>query len=154
MKELTWQFVSGKGEISELIRWKTDSEISHVNVVTPEGNLLGALMEGGVEIRKPDYDKFTLQILVTLPVTDEQYEAFWQYAYSKVGTKYDKKAILGITFGDNRNDPNKVFCSEYQAAGIIAANIFRIAKDPSKIDPEVLRLMIMTQPGVTEKRIQ
>lgn len=153
-KQITWQFVTGNSAASELIRWKTDSEISHVNVVTPDGKLLGALQDGGVEVRDFNYDHFSLQILVTLTVTDEQYAKFWQYANSKVGTKYDSKGILGITLGNNDHDSNKVFCSEYQSDGIVFAEIFRIAKATSKIDPETLRLLLMAQPGATEQRIQ
>ncbi|MFL6314786.1 MAG: hypothetical protein ACJ71W_21995 [Terriglobales bacterium] len=76
MRSITFQFVRGEAFISHLIEWKGDSEISHVNVVTPDGKLLGALMQDGVKIRPADYAKFVLQIRVTIPATDEQYEKF------------------------------------------------------------------------------
>lgn len=154
MKEITFQFVTGKEAASELIRWKTDSEISHVNVVTPEGKLLGALMNGGIQVREANYDHWTLQILVTIPVTDEQYDEFWKYALSQVGGKYDSKGIMGIALGNNMHDPKESFCSEYMTKCINAGKVFRIAKDPSKIDPETLRLLVTSRDGAAEKRIQ
>jgi hypothetical protein len=153
MKGITFQFVRGDALISHLIEWKGDSEISHVNVVTPDGQLLGALMQDGVKIRPADYAKFALQIRVTIPVTNEQYEKFWASVNAKVGCAYDKAGILGIALGDNIAGPGTVFCSELQAKAIQDAQIIWIAKDASKIDPETLRLLVTAIPGAKEERI-
>ena len=151
---ITWQFVTTSDEVSALIRWKTDSEISHVNAVTPEGKLLGALLDGGLQEREPNYGNFTLQILVTVPVTDEQAARFWQCLRSRIGEHYNCLGIVGIALGNNLTGSGHEFCSQAQSDAIIFAPIFRIAKDPSKIDPETLRLLLMAQPGATEKRIE
>lgn len=153
MKTITFQFVRGTAFVSHLIEWKGDSEISHVNVVTPEGKLLGSLMNGGVQVRAADYDKFALQIRVTIPATDEQYDKFWRAIYSHVGEKYDRAGIVGIALGENVSGPGTVFCSELQAKAIQEANIIWIAKDASKIDPETLRLLVTAIPGAKEERI-
>jgi hypothetical protein len=153
-KAITFQFVRGEQFVSHLIEWKGDGEDSHVNVVTPDGRLLGSLMDGGVQIRPADYEKFALQIRVTIPVTDEQYEKFWASVNAKIGEKYDKAGILGIAMGINVASPGKVFCSELQAQGIKDAGIIWIAKDASKIDPETLRLLVTAVPGAKEERIQ
>lgn len=154
MKSLTWQFSTGDSTISKAIRWKTDSEISHVDVVTPEGRLLGAHINDGVLVRELDYMAFDLRIRVTVPVGDEQFEKFWASVNSKIGEKYDKAGIAGIALGDNLAGPGTVFCSELQAQGIKDAGIIWIAKDSSKIDPETLRLLVTAIPGATEKRIE
>lgn len=153
MKTITFQFVQGSSFVSHLIEWKGDAEDSHVNVVTPEGKLLGSLMDGGVQVRPADYAKFALQIRVTIPVTGEQYDKFWRSVYSRVGEKYDKAGIIGIALGINLASPGKVFCSELQAKAIQDAGIIWIAKDASKIDPETLRLLVTAVPGAKEERI-
>jgi hypothetical protein len=156
MKTITFQFVRGEEFVSHLIEWKGDSEVSHVNVVTPDGKLLGSLMDGGVQARPADYAKFALQILVSIPVTDEQYDAFWKDAYSTVGEKYDKAGIIGIALGRNIHAQGQNFCSEWGTRRVnrdSPANVLWIAKDPSKIDPETLRLLLTAIPGATEQRI-
>jgi len=153
MKSITFQFVHGTGLGSRLIEWKGDSEVSHVNVVTPDGQLLGALLNGGVKVRPRDYEKFALQILVTIPVSDEQYDAFWKDAESHIGEQYDCAGIVGIALGTNIKDAGEDFCSEWPCKSLTAAGIVRIAKDPSKIDPETLRLLVTAIPGAVEQRI-
>jgi hypothetical protein len=151
-KSITWQFSTSDAEISSLIRWKTDSEISHVDVVTPEGKLLGAHIEDGVRVRDFNYSKFTLRIFVIVPVSDEQYAAFWAYVNSQVGCEYDKAGIIGIALGRNICAPGEVFCSELQTRGVEQARIVHIAKDASKVDPEMLRVVLTAIPGAQEKR--
>lgn len=153
MKSITFQFVRGESLVSHLIEWKGDSEISHVNVVTPEGKLLGALMADGVKVRDFNYAKFALQILVIVPVTDTQYEKFWASVSSRLGEQYDKAGIVGIATGENISGPGTMFCSELQAKAIQDAQIIWIAKDASKIDPETLRLLVTAIPGAKEERI-
>ncbi|MFL6314787.1 MAG: hypothetical protein ACJ71W_22000 [Terriglobales bacterium] len=71
----------------------------------------------------------------------------------KVGCAYDKAGIVGIALGKNIAGPGTVFCSELQARAIQDAGIIWIAKDASKIDPEMLRLLVTAIPGATEERI-
>lgn len=153
MKTLTFQFVKDKSIEGAAIRWKGDSDWQHVNLCTPDGKLLGALMEGGIQKREPNYANFELQSFVTIIVTDEQYDTFWTYAYSRIGEAYNKKGILGEVLGTSVSDPAHDFCSEYGSVCIITADIFYIAKDPDKVDPDELYLMLCSQPGATEQRI-
>ena len=154
MKTITMQFVTEDCVDSAMIRWKTDSEISHVNLLTEDCWLQGALMEGGIQKRPRNYAKFSLELLVTIPVTDEQYDTFWTYANSRVGYNYNKAGILGVALGKSITNPADSFCSEYASECIMAAGIFNIAKDVTKVDPELLRMMLMSQNGATEERIE
>jgi hypothetical protein len=153
-KTITWQFSTGDDAESALIRWKNDSEISHVDVITQNGDLLGARFKGGVLVRKPDYAKFLLRILVTIPVTDEQYSLFWDFVTSKIGQKYDTQSIIGIALGNNQSQPGTEDCSELQSDGVKAGVIFQIAKASYKIDPETFRLLVTAVPLATEVRYQ
>jgi hypothetical protein len=157
VKTITFQFVTGNEAASALIRWKTDSEISHVNVVMPDGKLLGALLDGGVRVRDANYCKFTLQILVTVPLTDTECFLFWDSIAEAIGQQYDRAGIVGIALGNNLCAPGEVFCSELITRYVnqnSAAKIVHIAKDPSKVDPEMLRVVLTAIPGATEKRIE
>ena len=119
----------------------------------PDGRLLGALLNGGVQIRPADYSKFSLQILVAFPVTEDQEKAFWASVNAKVGQQYDVAGIVGIATGINLSRAGTMFCSELLAQGIKDAGIIWIAKDAAKVDPETLRLLVTAIPGAEEKRI-
>ncbi len=135
----------------------TRSEISHVDFVTPEGTLIGAHSDGGVQERPADYEKFGLRIRVTIPVSEANAQAALAYARSKIGTKYDHKDIVGIALGDARlYDPKELICSCF-GANIVDNEVFRIiriAKDHWQVSPEELRIALTAQPGAVEERIE
>lgn len=143
--------------ISEGICKETRSEICHVDFVTPDGTLIGAHINGGVQERKPDYEKFGLRIQVTIPATEDQAAAALAYARSKIGTAYDSKDIAGIAFGDARlHDSSKLICSCLGSDIVDNSQyrIVRVAKDHWQVSPEELRIALTAFPGAVEKRIE
>jgi hypothetical protein len=148
MAQLKFQFSTANTVIDWIIRTRTDSDISHVDVVLPDGRLLGAqLLEParsggrGVQIRQPKYAAFTKTSTVTLEVSELQAKTFWDFVLAQVGQPYDIYAILGLAFHRDWRDPNHWFCSELQAAGAEAAKILNIATDVNWIDPQTLLLL-------------
>jgi hypothetical protein len=143
--------------ITEGIDKLTRAEISHVDFVTPEGTLIGAHIEGGVQERPADYAKFGLRIRVTFPVTDDQADAALAYARSKIGTRYDAEGILGIAIGDSRlHNAHDLICS-CLGSNIVDNEQYRIvwvANDHWLVTPNELRMVLTSQPGATEERIQ
>ncbi len=153
---IPFQFVQGSGLASWAIRWKTDAEFSHVNIRTPDNKLIGSLMKGGVQVRPLDYDTWKKQVYVFVPVTEEQYHLFWEDALADVGMKYDRAGIVGIALGTNLHNPKQSFCSEWGTRKVnqdSKARIVTIRKDPSKIDPDTLRLILSAIPGAWEEHI-
>ena len=107
---------------------------SHVESVTPDGFYLGALMAGGVQKRPSNYDKkFTSELFVNLPASDEQGAAFYAFLESKIGLAYDEIAILemaaGALSGEAQNWPaaNAYICSALVTAGLLTAGIIKAA---------------------------
>jgi hypothetical protein len=143
--------------VTEGIEKLTRGEISHVDYVTPQGTLIGAHLNGGVQERAADYEKFGLRIRVTVPVTAEQAAAALAYARSKIGTSYDAEDILGIAIGDSRlHDAHDLICS-CLAANILDNEIYRIyrvAKVHWQVSPEELRFALTMLPGAVEERIE
>jgi hypothetical protein len=142
--------------ISEGICKMTRSEICHVDYVTPGGTLIGAHMDGGIQERPADYQKWGLRIRVTIPATEEQAAALLISERALVGTAYDINDIFGIALGDARlHDANKLICSGAQALEIwLKHRIVCVAKEPWQVSPEELRMVLTSQPGATEERIQ
>lgn len=142
--------------VSAGIRHMTRSEISHVDVVTDEGTLIGAHIKEGVRERTADYQKWGLRIRVTVPCTPAQREKFFAYVRSRIGTPYDTRDILGIALGDARlHDTAHLICSGLGALAVDAASgIVRVAKDWWQVSPEELRIAMMATAGATEERIE
>lgn len=132
--QIVWQF-SYKTDISGLlIRWGTRSDWSHVDAVLPNGDLLGARIDGGVQIRKPGYANFkkTVQYSVKTPAADK----FYEILQTQVGKPYDWRAIAAFAFG-NRDwrEQDSWFCSELQIWAAEQAGFF-----PQDLMIEVNRL--------------
>ena len=141
--------------ISVGIMKDTRSEISHVDLMTDEGTLIGAHIGDGIQERAHDYMKFGLRILVKIPVSDEQKTKALVYARSMIGTSYDSLSICGIAFGDARlHDTSKLICSSFHTLTVREANIVRVAKDAWQVSPEELRLVLTAMVGAEETRIE
>lgn len=118
MSKIRVQFVRGKAFSSKLIGYG-GRKFSHVDIMLPDGRLLGARSDvvgeaprEGVYIRPQDYEKWELRMLVEVPCTPEQQAAFYNAALSQLGKEYDKWAILGFIFGRNWREDDKWICSE------------------------------------------
>jgi hypothetical protein len=111
------RFVRSKGWESDLIatREKTCMPFtpSHVECVTPEGKWLGQHMDGGMLARDAGYDHDQVaimadgrrcEIIVPLPCTQEQADAFYKAANDAISEPYDWKAIVGfgVTFHEHQ----------------------------------------------------
>lgn len=155
MPTITWQFSTPKAQdfVSKSIKEMTGSEISHVDVLTPDGKLLGAHATGGVQIREPNYEDFGLRIRVTVPVTQEQFDKFFAYVNSKVGEPYNHAAIAGIAMNRDMSEAGHEMCSQLQYEGTIAAGLLQHAKQPNMVSPEAFRFAISTRLDASEQRI-
>ena len=101
--------------------------ISHVDIVLPSGELLGAhivpgvdgmgrLVKSGVAIRDPDYGDPTFTLDVTYDADEETTAVFYQYAESLCGVPFDWTGLFYFIFPPwSRRDWTKskgFFCSE------------------------------------------
>lgn len=83
------RFCSYRGWHSRLVEWFTWSDYSHVDLVLPSGNLLGAL-PGGVAVRAPDQP--VRQALFEVQACDE----VLALAVGQIGKPYDWAGVFGI----------------------------------------------------------
>lgn len=141
--------------VSQAICKETRSEICHVDILTPNGTLIGAHAQGGIQERSPDYEKWGLRIRVILQVPEEKARAFYGYVRSMIGTPYDQKDILGIALGDARiHQDGRMICSQFGAlASDDKSGIVLVDKDKWQVSPEELRMVWSSQPGATRQRI-
>jgi len=98
MGAITLQFVTTNQLLSRAIRLFQRGWISHVDGVTADGRLLGSQNVGGVQIRPPNYEKFSRFERFNIPVSDEQEELYWNFLHEQIGKPYDTLAIAAFVF--------------------------------------------------------
>jgi hypothetical protein len=130
---------------SAVIRWRTDSDQSHVEFINEAGCTLGSRWslrksDNGVRVRPPSSTTHQKRVLEATFVGIEN-------AYTKginlVGTPYNLKGIFGIAVSKDWTDQGELDCSNFvfvaaQRAGVQLLNPKDIA--PWKITPRDLLL--------------
>lgn len=152
---LRWVGAAGVG--SALIEWFSHAQYSHVGALLPDGSELGARanrigrIPPGVRVRPPNYEPFTRTLVVTLPSTDDQREAFWRFLNSQGGKPYDYGAILGFASDRNWRNPDSWFCSELQTRALEVCGWFTydLALTDYKITPGDLLLAVSAKMQVS-----
>ena len=143
---------------------------SHVDTVVPagiswatEGWLYGARSDKlagvptGVWLRPPGYTTFRRCGILTVPITDQQFDAFWKAEHAKIGLPYDWRAIVAFALPwgmiGKWNEPDSWICSakcedSCEQAGIMSP--FYLA--PYKISPGMFaaRVEVMNRVWFTE----
>jgi hypothetical protein len=119
---------------------------SHTEAVMPDGTLLGAHYDGGVQARAAEYDKdsFSQEMIVSIPAEPAMTDAFHSFLRAQLGKPYDVEAIVAFVARRDWQDPNKWFCSELQAAALAACGWFpaALATEFNHITPRDLLLII------------
>lgn len=151
MGQISLQFSSQKGWMSDLIEYKGSGLYSHVDAILKDGQLLGARLDGGVKIRPSSYATFDHVLRVDIPCTDEQEEKFYELLSQEVGKPYDKEAIAGVILGRNWHDDSAWFCSELIADKLEKTAIFPYPLTTStyKIEPDPLLLALSARYPIT-----
>ncbi len=143
------QFSTEAGVGSAVIRYFSDSSVSHVDLVIPQdmcvtgvrlkkGWLLGARLHGGVQQRPPSYAKFTRTLRVGVEVPDV--EAAYAFAVRQIGKPYNKRAILDFFLHRERTftpDQPAWFCDELNYQIVAAGGRLLLGtENPLKLTPQ------------------
>jgi hypothetical protein len=154
------QFSTSTEWQSDVIRRLCHSPFSHLDVVLPDGNLLGSSDSphapsiegnpGGVAIRPPDYQTFGIRRMANVFSTEAVELAFYTKLRSQLGEPFDDTALhafIGkVSFMPTRDwtDSSSWFCSELVAWALMEAGFFRyellVPKD--RISPADLLLLL------------
>jgi hypothetical protein len=126
---------------------------THAEAVMPDGTLLGAHYDGGVQARPSDYDKgkFKRQGIVEIPADDTTTNRFHAFMTSQVGKPYDITAIAAFVARRDWREPDSWFCSELVAAGLEDAGWFAapLATEVNHLTPRDLLLIISGRVAIT-----
>lgn len=155
---------SGKGVFSDVIRWITRSNVSHVGAVyraampgplmVAESTTLNENGNQGVDIvtlaaRLAHYDGAIWWVPLSKPARLALHEAEWlRYMGTQKSKKYGKIQAVLAGLGIPQPGINKrLFCSEYMGFGYEAGGLCELTSwvdNPSTITPEELLRLTMT----------
>jgi hypothetical protein len=150
MGAIVMQF-AGNGDFgSRLIEWFDHGQFSHVDSVLPvTGELLGARddvqmgVPKGVQIRPAQYVKGDSLQRISIPCTDAQQNAYYDFLNAQLGKPYDETAIAAFVVGRDWRAPDSWFCSELAAAALEASGLVpRLIAPINKIAPDDLLLVV------------
>jgi hypothetical protein len=151
---ITVRFVTCNDVVSDSIRaFEYGFWASHTEALMPDGTLLGAHAEGGVQARPHNYDqgKFTRELYVHLPATAGEVDSFQTFLRSQIGRPYDFKAIAGIVAQRDWQAQDSWICSELIAAALCACGFFpaHLATELNHITPRDVLLMLSSRLSIT-----
>lgn len=154
------RFVTGTGFISNAIRMgERDGWCTHTEVQMPDGTLLGAHIDGGVEARPPGYDKATMtrELFVELSfgnfvdtigsgrqaAIDAMETKFYGFLRAQLGKPYDITAIAGLALNRSWREADSWFCSELVAAALeFCGYLPKLSAADNHISPRDLLLVL------------
>lgn len=134
---LMLQFSTQRTLGSWLIRKFTWSDYSHVDIVLPDGRLLGA-MSDGVAIREPYPCDRVARYKLDIPMISHDLAKI--FAEDQLGKDYDWPAIFGMIIRNNWQQPDRWFCSELVAWAFQQAGSPLINDQGHRITPRDLLL--------------
>lgn len=149
-----YQFSRQADLTSDLIAFGGAGDFSHVDIVLSDGRLLGARSDEvggagqGVQIRTPDYAKWTHQVLIDVPCMGAEADAALAFAMAQLGKPYDKLAIAAFVVGRDWREDDAWFCSELGArSGEVGGFFGQMYSPVNKITPVELSIVASAVPG-------
>jgi hypothetical protein len=110
---ITLQFVDGSGIADFAIKAFTWSKYDHVDLVLPDGRLLGAVPGAGVTIRN-DEDIKGKKIRYSYNPSREAEKKLYELAHAQLGKPYDWFTIAGIVLHQDWKERDAWICSVMQ----------------------------------------
>lgn len=154
---VTLRFVTCDDSVSRIIRrGEFGFWASHVEALMPDGTLLGAHYDGGVQARPRNYDKgkWSKELYVHVPCVLAQTQTFEAFLKTQIGKPYDMDAIgemaLGVLTGEAPDWPSKPswICSALQTAALLKTGIIKAA--PATVRLATPRDVLMALSGLVE----
>ena len=121
------RFVRRPGIFSALVQYaQFGFPQTHCEAILPEGGVIGAWFKGGTQTKHERYDEgeFSNELRFEIAATKEQQDAFYGFLIEHMYAPYDALAIVAFAAGRDWQEPDSWFCSEYLAAGFVAAGLF------------------------------
>lgn len=151
---ITAQFVQSDDIASKAIEIFERGWPSHVDIVWPDGRLLGARSDTitvggetippGVQFRPQNYEIWTRAERIDIDANDLVLTKFYNFLEAQVGKPYDKTAIAAFPFQRDWRELDSWFCSELFVAALEASTFFpqSLSNAANEITPRDALLLV------------
>lgn len=137
------QFADEANWYAPFARWFSHARWSHVDIVAPDGGLIGARVLG-VKTRPADYQGLpaSRKKIVTVPCADEG--RAWAFLKDQDGKPYDVGAYFAFGFARDWHDEGAWTCAELATAVLLAGGAFPhpLSLPKNKVTPGDLMLAL------------
>lgn len=161
--EIVLQYSTSSDLMSAMIRYRSGSKWSHVDVVLPDGYLVGArafretttdnlyTYAKGVQKRHANYHQFSHALRVKIKNKSCAAD-YYDWIEKQIGKPYDMSAIWGFTFNREWRSDDAWFCDEMILAGFehIGFWTHSLSLPLWRIDPGGSLLVLSTDPSYLE----
>jgi hypothetical protein len=145
----------GSGLSSLAIAYWGGGGWAHVDMIDDMGQWWGARSDSvggrapGFWPRPPDYETALRKLMILrLPVTQAQKEAFWSKAHSIMGDPYNKAGIVAFALANSWSTKGAYFCSQASAMLKLSAGIMHdLHQNLIKVTPGDDALMVAALGG-------
>ena len=152
MNEIAIDFLMGPDWSSRLIGWFGAGDWSHCASVLSDGRYLDARNDviagvpAGVQIRKPETEKWVRKRRATLQVSLTEYQEWEANLRAKLTTDYDREAIVGYLEGESRHTAGRWICSALAINAVqhIHRVVYPLPKPAHLITPGEVLLIVAT----------
>lgn len=138
---LVAQFSTEGDPLSAAIRYFSNGSVSHVDLVLPD-RLLGARLKGGVQLRPPNYAKFTYIRRLQVEVPNVEYAV--SFGLAQIGKPYNWRALVDMGLHRKRKfsiQQKSWFCDELiYAICLIGGTQLLNTDNPLNLTPEEVML--------------
>ena len=144
------RFVSSERNwLSELIRWRTMGEVSHVENVLRDGSIIGAYGDGVKQIPGDTDLGYTTQRFVDILMTQDSLDRWESYLKSRIGRPYDYSAIAGFLVHANWRHRRAFICSMLSTLSLRPPGTFPrpLAVPAHEVSPRDLLLTLSAHPA-------
>lgn len=138
-------FRRGVSWSSLALGWFGGDYWSHVDIVWPDGRLLGArsdLIEvgdvtypSGFQLRPNPYERVRDETRISIPCTAAELARANAWAYTQIGSPYDWRAIFAFALDRNWREEGDWFCSEAGARYIEMGLGIKLPVSDNKVPP-------------------
>lgn len=123
-----------KAPFTKIIRWWTQSRVSHVELVFENGDWFSSSeRDGGVRFKAIDLDPRKWEAW-ELPVGNRE-QLLRQWCERQAGKKYDWRGIGSFAWRPKGDDPDRWFCSEICLAALQATMGWWTGVRPASVAP-------------------
>lgn len=113
---------------SELIRYWTWNQFSHVEFIRSDG-YLGSRLNGGVQIRPFDYITPSLEKILTISLQPNEEAKIWSWALAQIGDSYGWRDVVDQAVHEDVLAPKGMDCSHFVSKALFQGG-FRVSRKP------------------------